>query len=158
MPFLRSQTREKKPRSPPQVLKGDPAKSMAPITVRITADVKPKPIVAEIQVSQAIHFEVERLNIAFRIRNCTGACSKYGNVFSPSVPFPLPSSQGLVFIEVARNLQDQCNSLTCSLLRHPPLLQPTRPPSSMSTRRRVWTSRLLLHLSLPRPHLQESQT
>ena len=51
MPFLRSQTREKKPRTPPHVMKGDPAKSLAPITVRITADVKPKPIVAEIQVS-----------------------------------------------------------------------------------------------------------
>ena len=32
-------------------MKGDQAKSLVPITVRITADVKPKPNVAEIQVS-----------------------------------------------------------------------------------------------------------
>ena len=40
--------------SPYQAMRGDPAKSLAPITVRITADVKPKPIVAEIQVGQNI--------------------------------------------------------------------------------------------------------
>ena len=33
-------------------MKGDQAKSLAPIIVRITADVKPKPNVAEIQVSR----------------------------------------------------------------------------------------------------------
>ena len=47
MPFLRSQNREKK--SEP-VMKEAPVKSLAPITFRITADVKPKPIVAEIKV------------------------------------------------------------------------------------------------------------
>ena len=47
MPFLRSQNREKK--SEP-VMREAPVKSLAPITFRITADVKPKPIVAEIKV------------------------------------------------------------------------------------------------------------
>ena len=47
MPFLRSQNRGKN--SEP-VMKEAPVKSLAPITFRITADVKPKPIVAEIKV------------------------------------------------------------------------------------------------------------
>ena len=47
MPFLRSQNREKKSEA---VMKEAPVKSLAPITFRITADVKPKPIVAEIKV------------------------------------------------------------------------------------------------------------
>ena len=37
-------------------MKGAASKSLAPITVRITADVKPKPIVAEIQVGYNIFF------------------------------------------------------------------------------------------------------
>ena len=47
MPFLRSQNREKKSQA---VMKEAPVKSLAPITFRITADVKPKPIAAEIKV------------------------------------------------------------------------------------------------------------
>ena len=38
--------------NPREESKGDQAKSLAPINVRITLDVKPKPNVAEIQVSR----------------------------------------------------------------------------------------------------------
>ena len=47
MPFLRSQNREKK--SEP-VMKEAPVNSLAPVTFRVTADVTPKPVVAEIKV------------------------------------------------------------------------------------------------------------
>ena len=36
-----------------KVMRGYPSKPAAPITVRITADVKPKPVVAEIQVGRS---------------------------------------------------------------------------------------------------------
>ena len=85
-----SQTREKKPRTPPHVMKGDQARSLVPITVRITADVKPKPNVAEIQVSRN-----EQVVLPFNTYGklylgynstwnlcCASAYIKYRNVFS----------------------------------------------------------------------------
>ena len=71
-------------------MKGDQAKSLVPITVRITADVKPKPNVAEIHVGRneqaVLPFNTYgKLYLGYNSTwnlCCASAYTKYRNVFS----------------------------------------------------------------------------
>ena len=91
-----------KPRTPPHVMKGDQAKSLVPITVRITADVKPKPNVAEIQVSHneqvVLPFNTYgKLCIGYNSTwnlCCAGAYIKYRNDFSCIISTSSRGSRG----------------------------------------------------------------
>ena len=120
MPFLRSQNREKK--SEP-VMKEAPVRSLAPITFRITADVKPKPIVAEIKVGFMNNDKVTE--IIYVPPSGTGI--KYHNVNiglhrtsgGEEVSLPIPSCQGddttMIFLNKNNFLsQAGSTSTTCS--------------------------------------------
>ena len=122
MPFLRSQNREKK--SEP-VMREAPVKSLAPITFRITADVKPKPIVAEIKVGFMNSDKVTEIIYMYPPPSGTGI--KYHNVNTgfhrtsggKEVSLPIPSCQGddimMIFL-IKNNFLSQAGSTstTCS--------------------------------------------
>ena len=164
MPFLRSQTREKKPRTPPHVMKGAASKSLAPITVRITADVKPKPIVAEIQVGHNIFFTSLETG-KHRIQNPpvqVPASSIAMSTVVSSAPllerksrFPFPPIKVQMYLVLEKHLKIIC--LFCSLPPHLPPLLHFRQRSSTLTRLRAWTNRLVLHLASLQHKLQENQ-
>ena len=122
MPFLRSQNREKK--SEP-VMKEAPVKSLAPITFRITADVRPKPIVAEIKVGFMNNDKV--MGIIYVPHPPSGTSIKYHNVNigfhrtsgGKEVSLPIPSCHGdyttMIFLNKNNFLsQAGSTSTTCS--------------------------------------------
>ena len=123
MPFLRSQNREKK--SEP-VMKEAPVRSLAPITFRITADVKPKPIVAEIKVG-FMNNDSHGNHISTPTPYLSGTGIKYHNVNiglhrtsgGEEVSLPIPSCQGddttMIFLNKNNFLsQAGSTSTTCS--------------------------------------------